>query len=58
MEIMKAFNIKEGKEIGIIKNAIKDAILDGKIKNDKEDAFAYMVKKAEKLKLFLKKWNI
>jgi putative nucleotidyltransferase with HDIG domain len=55
VEIMKAFNIKEGKEIGIIKNAIKDAILDGKIKNDKEEAFAYMLKKAEKLNLFLKK---
>ena len=55
MEIMKAFNIKEGKEIGLIKNAIKDAILDGKIKNDKEEAFAYMVKKAKKIDLFLKK---
>ena len=55
MEIMKVFNIKEGKEIGIIKNAIKDAILDGKIKNDKEEAFAYMLKKAGKLNLFLKK---
>lgn len=55
MEIMKAFNIKEGKEIGIIKNAIKDAILDGKIKNDKKEAFAFMVKKAEKLNLLLKK---
>ena len=52
---MKVFNIKEGKEIGIIKNAIKDAILDGKIKNDKEEAVAYMLKKAGKLNLFLKK---
>ena len=55
---MKAFNIKEGREIGIIKNAIKDAILDGEIKNDKKEAFAFMLKKAKKLNLFLNKWNI
>ena len=55
IEIMNAFNIKEGKEIGIIKNAIKDAILDGEIKNDKEEAISYMIKKAKQLDLHLKK---
>ena len=55
IEIMNAFNIKEGKEIGIIKNAIKDAILDGEIKNDKEEAVSYMIKKAKQLDLHLKK---
>tara|TARA_B100000242_G_scaffold227360_1_gene167762 strand:+ start:75 stop:1496 length:1422 start_codon:yes stop_codon:yes gene_type:complete len=55
IEIMNAFNIKEGKEIGIIKNAIKDAILDGEIKNDKEEAVSFMIKKAKQLDLHLKK---
>ena len=36
-EIMDFFNIKPGKEIGIIKNAIKEAILDGEIKNEKKE---------------------
>mgnify|MGYP001182589732 CR=1 FL=1 len=43
-EIMQFFGIKAGKEIGIIKNSIKEAILDGNIKNNKEDATKYMIK--------------
>ena len=33
---MKYFKLKPSKEIGIIKEIIKNSILDGKIKNDKE----------------------
>ncbi|MES2728026.1 MAG: HD domain-containing protein [Bacteroidota bacterium] len=40
--IMKTFNLQPCKEIGIIKNAIREAILDGKIKNDFEEAFNLM----------------
>lgn len=40
--IMKTFNLRPCKEIGIIKNAIREAILDGKIKNDFEEAFNLM----------------
>ena len=43
--IMKIFNIRPGKEVGILKNAIKEAILEGAIKNEYTDAFDFMVKK-------------
>jgi poly(A) polymerase len=43
-EIMKVFNIAPGREIGIIKNEIKEAILDGKIENNREAAEEYMLK--------------
>ena len=52
LEIMKLFNIEAGREIGILKNAIKDAILDGKIKNNKKEARKFIIKKAEKLNLY------
>ncbi|NQY67547.1 MAG: HD domain-containing protein [Flavobacteriales bacterium] len=41
-DIMETFNIRPGKTIGIIKEKIKEAILDGKIANTKEDAITYM----------------
>jgi putative nucleotidyltransferase with HDIG domain len=50
-DIMKAFNITAGKEVGIIKNAIREAILDGIIKNDYLEAFQLMIKEGEKLGL-------
>lgn len=49
--IMETFNLKPCREIGQIKDTIKEAILDGKIANDYDEAFAYMLKKAEKLGL-------
>ncbi len=44
-EIIRAFNIKPGKEVGIIKNAIREAILDGIIPNEHEAAWKMMIKK-------------
>ncbi|MFN8287778.1 MAG: HD domain-containing protein [Chitinophagales bacterium] len=41
--IMEVFGIGPGREIGIIKEAIKEAILDGKIRNDYEEAHAMML---------------
>ncbi len=41
--IMKAFDLKPGREIGEIKTEIREAILDGKIKNDFDEAYKYMV---------------
>jgi poly(A) polymerase len=49
--IMKSFNIGPCREVGIIKNTIKDAILDGTIRNDFDEAYALMLKKAEELGL-------
>ncbi len=49
--IMKTFNLEPCREIGIIKDSIKEAILDGKISNNYEEAYNYMLKKAEKLGL-------
>lgn len=49
--IMETFRIEPGKEVGMIKNAIKDAILDGIIHNDYEEAYAYMMSTAESIGL-------
>ena len=41
--IMKTFNLNPGEEVGEIKKAIENAILDGIIKNDYDDAYKYML---------------
>ena len=43
-DIMKAFNLGPGREVGLIKHAIREAILEGEIKNDFSEAYAYMLK--------------
>lgn len=50
-DIMEHFGIGAGKEVGIIKNAIREAILEGDIANDREEAMNFMFKKAEELGL-------
>lgn len=50
-EIIKTFNLIPGPEIGVIKNAIKEAILDGVIANNYTDAVNFMHKKAKELGL-------
>lgn len=46
-EIISTFRIKPGKEVGIIKNAIREAILDGIIPNEYEAARKFMIEKGE-----------
>ncbi|MFN3136696.1 MAG: CCA tRNA nucleotidyltransferase [Allomuricauda sp.] len=50
-EIMKTFNLKPSKEIGIIKEAIKEAILEGEIPNEYEAAYDFMLEKGKKMNL-------
>jgi tRNA nucleotidyltransferase (CCA-adding enzyme) len=48
---MNYFNIKPSKEIGIIKEYIKNSILDGKIENNKKSAKLLMIEKGKTLGL-------
>ena len=50
-EIMKTFGIRPGREVGIIKNAIREAILEGDLENDHDKVFQYMLAEGEKLGL-------
>ena len=49
--IMETFNLKPCREIGVLKEAVKEAILEGEIKNDYDEAYEFMLGKAEKLGL-------
>ena len=50
-EIMEIFGLQPSRPVGIIKDAIKDAILDGTIQNDREQAYAFMLNKAQEIGL-------
>lgn len=50
-EIMEMFNLKPGREIGILKEKVKEAILEGEILNDKEEARSFVITEAGKLGL-------
>lgn len=50
-QIMELFNLKPSREIGMLKEAVKEAILDGKIPNEYNAAYEFVLKRAEKLGL-------
>lgn len=56
--VMETFGIAPGREVGIIKDSIKEAILEGEIHNDFDEAFQLMLTKAKELGLTpVKGWS-
>jgi len=49
--IMEAFGLNPGKEVGVIKTAIREAILDGKLENDFGKAYSFMLDEGKKMGL-------
>ena len=52
-EIMALFGLNPGREIGILKEKVKEAILEGEIQNDKTEAREFVINEAGKLGLTL-----
>ncbi len=50
-DIMNAFNLGPSREVGIIKIAIREAVLDGRIGNNYHDAYEQMIKEGKKIGL-------
>jgi poly(A) polymerase len=50
-DIMETFGLEAGKEVGLIKNAIREAILEGEITNDYQEAFNFMLNQAKQMGL-------
>lgn len=50
-DIMATFGIGEGREVGLLKNLIREAILEGEISNQREEAINFMIQKGEEIGL-------
>jgi len=51
VEIIELFNLKPSREIGVLKEAVKEAILEGEIPTEYQDAYDFVIKRGEKLGL-------
>lgn len=54
-EIMEIFGLPPSRPVGVLKNALKDAILDGIIPNTYDDAYTYLIEKGKEMDLKIKK---
>ena len=52
-DIMRLFGLRPSREVGQLKEAIKEAILEGIISNSYDDAYPFMIEKAKKMGLSL-----
>ena len=50
-EIMEIFHLKPSREVGILKQYLKDAVLDNKVENEREPLMALLMEKAKQMKL-------
>lgn len=50
-EIMELFHLQPSREVGELKQTLKDAILDNKIPNEREDVYTLLLKKAKEMGL-------
>jgi tRNA nucleotidyltransferase/poly(A) polymerase len=57
-EIMEMFSLKPGKEIGILKEKVKEAILEGEIPNEKEAARSFVIEQASLIGVEIKSKQI
>ena len=50
-EIMEMFHLKPSREVGVLKQYLKDAVLDNKVENERESLMALLMEKAKQMKL-------
>jgi putative nucleotidyltransferase with HDIG domain len=50
-EIMEMFHLKPSREVGVLKQYLKDAVLDNKVENEREPLMALLMEKATQMKL-------
>ena len=50
-EIMELFHLKPSREVGVLKQYLKDAVLDNKVENEREPLMALLMEKAKQMKL-------
>ena len=50
-EIMEIFHLKPSREVGVLKQYLKDAVLDNRVENEREPLMALLMEKAKQMKL-------